>query len=75
MDAVIETGLTCWLVQPDNWCGDTCPAKTMLVNIWGSNMLNSLTRYSVNSPWASGSVSVHWCRTVSGNCEGGGGLM
>lgn len=32
MDVVIGIDLTCWLVQPDSWCGDICPAKTTLIN-------------------------------------------
>lgn len=32
MDVAIGNDLTCWLAQPDSWCGDTCPAKTTLIN-------------------------------------------
>lgn len=32
MDVVIGIDSTCWLVQPDSWCGGTCPAKTTLIN-------------------------------------------
>jgi len=64
MDVVIGIDLTCWLAQPDSWCGDTCPAKTTLINhaaVYLVFITLSYTSSCVSSNFVYGS-----CRTAGG---------
>jgi hypothetical protein len=64
MDAVIGIGSTCWLVQPDSWCGDTYPAKTTFIN---NVVVVSHAHYAILQV-----VSVQ--TSVCGSCKTAGGV-
>lgn len=47
IDGDNETGLTCWQVQPDSWCGGTYPRKDECRNIHGYLMVCKCVSFSM----------------------------